>query len=78
VRSGGILHSQLRYVPGHEVLVDFLFQKLLYIAHRENPDRQIEVGLPTWQSESVAVAKQEGFTTRMENCQMVLVMETDK
>lgn len=77
-RAGGIVHSQIRYVPGHEVLADFLVQKLLFIAHGKNPDRRINVGLPTWQEAAVAAAKRWGFKTRMENCQMVLILNKNK
>ncbi|MEE4194449.1 MAG: GNAT family N-acetyltransferase [Anaerolineae bacterium] len=77
-RSGGKLHSQTRYVPGHEGLVNFLFQKILSIAKTENPGLRINVGLPAWQVTAVHAAQEAGFKIRMENCEMVLKLENEE
>ena len=74
-REGGVVSAFSRLTPGHEVLGDYLFQKILHLANTESPGRRISMDMPSWQDEAMKAAEKAGFTSRVEYREMALSLE---
>lgn len=74
-RKGGVVSAFVRLTPGHEVLGDYLFQKILSLASNHSPNRRITMEMPTWQEDALKAAEKAGFTPKVNYRSMALNLD---